>query len=217
MKKMMKSMVCIAIAVALVLSLAACGCGYANSPEGVIKRVINAQNNHDYVTLEKYYEDGEAYEDYADEKINSIKAYYNYILEEEDEEFEYMEEMMGEKNLKAWVNAQIEIEKAVAKRCKVEIDKVDQDGDEAWVEYTVYEPEVDYEDVWDAVYDEIGLEEDEMDDADEGEYTKFIKAYKKHMLKAIKEADVEESYEAERRVVKDDGKWKIAEDQSKED
>ncbi len=217
MKKMMKSIVCIAIAAALVLSLAACGCGYANSPEGVVKRIVNASNNYDYVTMEKYYEEpGEWIEDYADEKINSIKAYYNYMMEEEDEDFEEMEDMMGEKNVKAYINAQIEIEKAEAKRYKVEIDDVEKDGDEAWVEYTVYYPDWDREDVFEDALDEAGLEEDEQEDWDEKDWAKYIKAYKKYALKEIKSADLED-YEAERRVVKDDGKWKIAEDQSKED
>ncbi len=215
MKKMMKSIVCIAIAAALVLSLAACGCGYANSPEGVVKRIVNASNNHDYVTMAEYYEEpDEDFEERAKDGVKDLKSYYEWCIDEGYGEGK--KEEMGDKAFKAYINAQIEIEKAEAKRYKVEIDDVEKDGDEAWVEYTVYYPDWDEDDAYEDALDETGLDEDEEEDWDEKEWAKFIKAYKKYALKEIKDADLED-YEAEIRVVKDDGKWKIAEDQSKED
>lgn len=217
MKKMMKSIVCLAIAAALVLSLAACGCGYSNSPEGVVKRVFNASNNCDYVTLEKYYEEpGEYYEDMAKDGVKDLKSYYEYCIDEDYYEDE--EDEMGDKAFKAYINAKIEIKKAYNKRCKLEIDKVKKDGDEAEVKYTYYYPETkksEYELMEKAAKNVDLKDEFQEDKLDEKEWEKVIKEWKKLALEQIKEADLEDE-DGELYVVKDDGKWKIAEDQSGE-
>ncbi|MBQ7876713.1 MAG: hypothetical protein IJ316_05425 [Clostridia bacterium] len=216
MRKMMKSIVCLAIAAALVLSLAACGCGYSNSPDGVVKRVLNARNNYDYVTLEKYYEDGEEYEDMAKDGVKDLKTYYDWLIDED--RYEEEEDEMGEKAFKAYINAKIEIKKAYNKRCKVEIDKVKKDGDEAEVKYTEYYPETkkgEYELMEKAAKNVDLKDEFQENKLDEKEWEKVIKEWKKLALEQIKEADLED-YDGEIFVVKDDGKWKIAEDQSGE-
>ncbi len=217
MKKMMKSIVCLAIAAALVLSLAACGCGYSNSPEGVVKRIFNAQSNKDYVTLEKYYEEpGEYIEDMAKDGVKDLKSYYEYCIDEDYYEDE--EDEMGDKAFKAYINAQIEIDKAYNKRCKVEIDKVKKDGDEAEVKFTYYYPETkksEYELMEKAAKNVDLKDEFQEDKLDEKEWEKVIKEWKKLALEQIKEADLEDT-DGEIYVVKDDGKWKYAEDQSGE-
>ncbi len=221
MRKMMKSIVCLAIAAALVLSLAACGCGYSNSPDGVVKRVFNASNNSDYVTLEKYYEDleesmGEYAAERAKDGVKDLKSYYEWCIDEDYYEDE--EDEMGEKAFKAYIAAKIEIRKAYNKRCKLEIDKVKKDGDEAEVKYTRYYPETkksEYELMEKAAKNLDLKDEYQKDKLDEKEWEKVIKEWKKLSLEQIKKADLEDE-DGEIYVVKKDGKWKIAEDQSGE-
>lgn len=215
MKKMMKSIVCLAMAAALVLSLAACGCGYSNSPGGVVQRIMNARNNYDYVTMAEYYEEpGEYIEDLADEKINSIRAYYDYMVDEDA--YEGIEDELSDKNFERYINYKVEIDKAYADRCKVEIDKEKVDDDKAEVKYTAYRPELkkSEEELLLKAAKNVDLKS-ELEDGDlnDGEWEKVLNEWKNISIQQIKEADLEDS-DGEIKVVKKDGKWKIAEDQS---
>lgn len=214
MKKFLKSAVSVLVCAVMVLPFASCG---SNSPKGVVKEYYEAKWNCDFVTLEKCCEEpGEYIEDLAKDKIKDVKSFVEYL--EKEDTFEYYEDIMGDKAFDEYLKANIEIAKAVAKKSKVEIDKVTKDKDEAWVKCTTYEPELkkDSDELMEKAAKNVDLKDEYLEeDLDEKEWKKVIKEYKKLSLEQIKEADLEDEDE-KIKVVKDNGKWKIAEDQTED-
>lgn len=234
MKNVLKRFTGLVLAAVFVFSLAGCGCGYANTPEGVVERVLNAKNNGDYVTQEKYHEDfeatmnekynfevmpgmtmGEWYADMAKENVKDIKSFYQYLADEG--RMEYYENQM-ESAFKDYINAKVEIDKSYAKRWTIEVKEIENNGDEAWVEYTIKTPGqagMDEHELMKEAAKNLELEDEyNKNELDEKAWKKVIKEWKKLAIEEIKSADLEEE-EGEYKVVKIDGTWKIAADQSK--